>query len=157
MPLDIGTGIRHPAAVQPVHRHVARVVLFLVIGWNAGCGALKKDESGQEASPGPELASMQLPVGRVHMVRKNGGFVLIRSTRHLQLEPGKEIRTFDSEGAQTATLEVSPARKGQFLTADIVRGKPKAGDQAIMDYSPEAPEPGGTIEAGGGEETQVLE
>lgn len=99
---------------------------------------------------------MRIPVGSVHVVRRDENFVLIRSTRFLAVEPGTDLFAYGSAGVESARLRVSPARKGQFVTADILSGMPTTGDQVLMEYvNPQ--QTGAAAPGEGGEEIQVLE
>lgn len=101
---------------------------------------------------------MKIPVGTIHHVDAEGGFVLIRSSRHLQVEPGTVISVIDEAGAIAASVQVSPARKGQFLTADILSGTPRGGQQTLMEHVRVAPgSPTPTPGSAGDDEIQVLE
>lgn len=80
---------------------------------------------------------MKIPVGKVHLVDQEGRFVLIRSSKVLKVEPGTFITLFDQSGHPAGTVKASPARRGAFLTADIVEGNPMVGQQALMDFSAE--------------------
>ncbi len=84
---------------------------------------------------------MRLPVGTVELVDEAGEFVLVRSRRGLQLEPGSHLTIHGDQGETVATVSVSPARKGPFLTADIVSGSPKKGQRATAPYSAGASPP----------------
>jgi hypothetical protein len=142
--------------------------LLLVTGLTLflpGCKtvSLKKDSAAAteapatvEEAPAPE--AMKIPVGTIHHVDPAGTFVLIRSSRLLQIEPGTILTVIDNQGAPVASVKVSPARKGQFLTADIVSGVPAAEQRTIMDHAPpaagsQAPATGRT----GAADIQVLE
>ncbi|MEC8824220.1 MAG: hypothetical protein VXX36_00415 [Verrucomicrobiota bacterium] len=85
------------------------------------------------------MAPAQLPVGTIHMVDPQGKYVLIQSSRFLPVEPGASITTVSFDGIETSELKVSPARKGQFLTADIMSGRPGVGDRAVMVHLPKVP------------------
>ena len=61
--------------------------------------------------------------------------MLIRSSRTFQIEPETVLMIRGSQGEPLATVKVSPARKGAFLTADIVEGAPKVGQAVTMDYT----------------------
>ena len=78
---------------------------------------------------------MKIPIGTVHLVDTAGNFVLIRSSRMLMIEPDTLITVFDDRGEIAATLKVSPARKGSFLTADILSGIPKTGQLSLIHIS----------------------
>lgn len=120
----------------------------------------KKDKEQHDP---PEMTPTQLPVGTVHMVDPAGKFVLIQSSRFLPIEPETAITTVSSNGVETSQLKVSPARKGQFLTADIVSGRPGVGDRAVALHVPKVTDPAMapfSPNAGGGggdDEIQVLE
>lgn len=119
----------------------------------AGCKTANQGE-GRESVADAIGAPTKIPIGALHVVRPDEGFVLIRSTRFLQIEAGTDLITYGNGGAETSRLRVSPARKGQFVTADILSGAPKVGDQALMDYVAKAPEiPGGQAS----NDIQVLE
>gem|GEM_PF-458508 len=139
---------------------VAGLTLFLpgckTLSWKKDSAVATDAPAAVEEPPAPE--AMKIPVGTIHHVDPAGTFVLIRSSRLLQIEPGTIISVLDNQGAPVASVEVSPARKGQFLTADIVSGVPAAGQRTIMDYAPPAagspaPAPGRT----GADDIQVLE
>ena len=97
------------------------------------CQAVPKDHNkagGVEQAAG--LTPIQLPIGIVHMVDPGGSFVLIQSSRFLPVEPGASIVSVSINGIETAQLVGSSARKGQFITADIISGRPGVGDRAVM-------------------------
>jgi hypothetical protein len=142
--------------------------LILVAGvalLSSGCKTLslkadKKEEPPAEAKAAPETPAMKIPIGTVHLVDTAGNFVLIRSSRMLMIEPDTLITVFDDRGEIAATLKVSPARKGSFLTADILSGIPKTGQQAVMDYDPAKrsdPASAGGTGQGAASDIQVLE
>ena len=108
------------------------------------------DTATEESLSAP---SMKIPVGTIHHVDPAGGFVLIRSSRLLQIEPGTTISVHGDDGMPVASVEVSPARKGQFLTADILNGTPLVGQRTLMEYAPPAP----GAPAPGDDDIQVLE
>lgn len=145
-------------AVSPF-LHFSFSVLVALSG--ASCKTTGEKVSEVAAVPLADASSMRIPVGTLHVVRADGNFVLVRTTRFLAIEPGTDLFAYGSAGVETARLRVSPARKGQFVTADIVSGKPMAGDQVLMDYvNPQqsgdaVPQAGAA--GGGGDEIQVLE
>ncbi|MDP4582555.1 MAG: hypothetical protein NWR21_11120 [Verrucomicrobiales bacterium] len=127
-----------------------------------GCKTLSwKKDAAAETVAAAETAteeshaapSMKIPVGTIHHVDPAGGFVLIRSSRLLQIEPGTTISVHGDDGMPVASVEVSPARKGQFLTADILNGTPLVGQRTLMEYAPPAP----GAPAPGDDDIQVLE
>ena len=139
---------------------VAGLALFLpgckTLPWKKDAAAATDAAAAVEETPAPP--AMRIPAGTIHHVDPAGKFVLIRSSRLLQIEPGTIISVLDNQGAPVASVEVSPARKGQFLTADIVSGQPTAGQQTIMDFAPPAPgSPAPAPGTTGADDIQILE
>lgn len=114
----------------------------------AGCRALGTKEGASErggatadgaAAGGEEVAQgTTLPVGVVQHVDAGARFVLIRSGRGFQIEPGTILTIRGDRGEGVATVKVSPARKGAFLTADFVEGIPSTGQTATLEHRPPA-------------------
>lgn len=133
------------------------LVVFLPL---TGCKTLdgafgKKEEEPEEAFQQQE---MKVPVGKVHVVSPGGDFVLIRSSKFLTIEPDRILTTIGSGGLETSRLKVSPARKGSFLTADIISGTPNVGDHTLMDYVAKQNDPSADPFANANDdEIQVLE
>lgn len=65
-------------------------------------------------------------VGKVTMVNQELGFVLIQSP--VSPETGAALQSRDKDGGETASLRVSGEKKPPFIIADILKGKPHAGD-----------------------------
>lgn len=115
-----------------------------------GCrstGDKKGEAVSAAATPPPSVQSQAgapttLPVGVVHLVDDSARFVLIRSTRGLQLEPGSILTLHGDQGQAVARVKVSPARKGAFLTADFLDGLPVKGQQVTTEYVRPTPDPG---------------
>lgn len=82
----------------------------------------------------PPSPPMTLPVGLVHHVDETARFVLIRSSKGLQLEPETILTIHGDQGETVARVKVSPARKESFLTADFLEGLPRKGQQVTMEY-----------------------
>ena len=136
------------------------IVAFSVFVTGCKTLSLKGDKKEEPPAEVQEAPAMKIPIGTVHLVDTAGNFVLIRSSRMLLIEPDTLITVFDDRGEIAATLKVSPARKGQFLTADIVSGVPKTGQQAVMDYNPAKrtdPAAAGAPGEGAASDIQVLE
>lgn len=150
--------------VQPLFTffHTLCVLIALLL---FGCQSIpgkKRRGLQQGQQQHPNMAPAQLPVGTIHMVDPQGKYVLIQSSRFLPVEPGASITTVSVDGIETSELKVSPARKGQFLTADIMSGRPGVGDRAVMVHLPKVPSPEvdpNTPNTGGStdNEIQVLE
>ncbi len=88
--------------------------------------------AAEAALPAPPV----LPIGVVQHVDEVARFILIRSSRGFQIEPGTILTVRGNQSEPTATVKVSPARKGAFLTADLVEGVPKAGHTVTVEQAP---------------------
>ncbi len=138
------------------------LLLFSLMGSLSSCRTPRQKKKDKQAQSGmaEKMGSMRIPIGTVHLVNDGGRFVLIRSSRALKIEPGTVIDIIGSGGAPVASATVSPARRGQFLTADIVSGVPATGNQVLMNYTAKEPETAGAPMAQGaalGGDVQVLE
>ncbi len=140
------------------------LLVALLAGGLVACRTLSKKKAPEAAGAPPSGAaspasSTVLPVGIVHHVDPGGGFVLVRSSRSFRIEPGTVLTVRGEQGETTARLEVGPARKGAFLTADILDGAPEAGRHVTLDYAPAPFEGGGASALGtdGPDAVQVLE
>lgn len=140
--LAFSSGIAQPAAVQ-ANSGFLRVLL--AVGLAAGlpsCRTLEKAVAGTDPSatdPAMEASTPSdpvLPIGVVQHVDEVARFILIRSSRGFQIEPGTILTVHGNSSEPTATVKVSPARKGAFLTADLVEGAPKAGQTVTMVHAP---------------------
>lgn len=123
------------------------------LSWKKDAAAVAAAAAETAAEESHAAPSTKIPVGTIHHVDPAGGFVLIRSSRLLQIEPGTTISVHGDDGMPVASVEVSPARKGQFLTADILNGTPLVGQRTLMEYAPPAP----GAPAPGDDDIQVLE
>ncbi len=113
------------------------------------------------ADPAEEAAlpaNPVLPVGVVQHVDEAARFILIRSSRGFQIEPGTILTVHGNQSQPTATVKVSPARKDAFLTADLVEGAPKPGQTVTMAYAPAgAPAQAPVAPSGSDSDLQFLE
>lgn len=119
------------------------VVLLLCAVSFTGCRSLSKKSKPPSDSPAtgdsrPASLSQPtvLPIGMVHHVDPGGGFVLIRSSRSFKIEAGTPLTVRGERGEAIAQLEASPARKGVFLSADVLSGQPVTGRPVTMEHSP---------------------
>ncbi len=124
-------------------------------------GKKEKDEVAlpKEEKPSPPLPT-EFPIGSIQMVRGDENFVLIRSSKAMNLEVGTEMMTYALNGKPTSKLKLSPERKGSFVVADIVQGNPQKGDRVVamgvMDSN--SPTTRGLVPAWGGDgDVQILE
>jgi hypothetical protein len=92
------------------------------------------DEAAATSQDAPPKPPMTLPVGLIHHVDETARFVLIRSSKGLQIEPETILTVHGDQGETVARLKVSPARKETFLTADFLDGVPRKGQQVTMEY-----------------------
>lgn len=88
----------------------------------------------ESAVQSPASSSGKLPIGVIELVDGGGGFVLIKSSRMVAIEPESILDVVGDGGVVIAQVKVSPARKGQFLTADIVSGMPVKGQSVLSIY-----------------------
>lgn len=66
-------------------------------------------------------------IGVIEMVNPEQKFVLIRTQMRIAISPGQELSAMDGAGG-FARLKVTPEKKQDFLTADIVDGNPRSGN-----------------------------
>lgn len=71
-------------------------------------------------------APRPVAIGKVAMVNQDLGFVLIQTP--LTPETGTALQTRSKDGSETAQLRVSAEKKQPFIIADIMKGKPLAGE-----------------------------
>lgn len=76
-------------------------------------------------------------IGTVEMVNPEQRFVLVRTQGKIAMSAGQELTVVDSSGVESK-IKVSPERKLDFLTADIVSGNPKAGGMVFFKYDKKA-------------------
>lgn len=125
-----------------------------------GKAAATEEKESATSEDIPATPTAVLPVGVVEHVDAAGEFVLIRSRRGTQFEPDSILTIYSDSGQAVARVKVSPARKGPFLTADIVDGTPAVGNPVTADYATRSPSreasAGGAVPSSG-QEVQVLE
>lgn len=115
----------------------------------------ENQEDQNEPAEAPRDRSTKLPIGTIHLVDQGGEFVLIKTSRFNDVEPDSELVVMDERGREVARLSPNRARKGDFLTADILYGVPQAGNHVLVIHRPRPVEsPAG---ASPGDEIQVLE
>ncbi len=141
--------------------------VLLAVGLAAGlasCRTIGKPGAGTDPSSadGPPAAEAPahavLPVGVVQHVDEAARFILIRSSRGFQIEPGTMLTVHGNQSEPSATVKVSPARKGSFLTADLVQGTPKPGQTVTMEYTPPgSPVPAPVVPLAPDSDLQILE
>jgi len=149
--------VRHAAAVTSNFPSLRLSGLVLALAAGTSCRTLR-DGGDPDALAAEAPQAMKIPVGTVHLAQPGSGFVLIRTARFLPLEAGTKLTSVNAQGVETAWLEASEARKGSFLTADVLGGTAAAGEQVLMDY--QAPRPGAASADdpfGRSEERQILE
>ena len=104
----------------------------------------------------PSAQALQIPIGTVHMVDQVGKFILIKSSRTTSLEPDAQIIAYGPNAQMSSHLKASPARKGAYLTADLIEGIPSVGDMVMMVKSMSKPAEG-AAPGSTGSNVQVLE
>jgi hypothetical protein len=94
----------------------------------------------------------------VQHVDEAARFILIRSSRGFQIDPGTILTVHGNHAEPSSTVKVSPARKGSFLTADFVEGTPKTGQTVTIAYAPPGiPAPVPVAPSGSDSDLQFLE
>ncbi len=76
------------------------------------------------------LESVPRLVGIVSMVNEDGHFVLVESNQSGLLDAGTALKCF-RDGVETGVLAVGSERRRPYVTADIIKGEPKNGDQVF--------------------------
>ncbi len=132
--LAISSSISHRFFVDHSLPKLYRLLFALVaMAGSTGCSILpEKKQNADQAGEAIRNQPTKIPVGNVHLVNFEKGFVLIRSSRFLDIEPERELLVTGDDGTEIAKLRVSPARKGSFLTADILYGTPQVGNHVLM-------------------------
>lgn len=69
--------------------------------------------------------------GVILLVNADAGFVLIETEGRIQPDSGTALKTMRG-GQETGILTVSEERRGTHVTADIVSGTPRKGDQVFQ-------------------------
>lgn len=146
---------------------IVYLLIAMLVNGLTGCRLLPSRDSSTtlssdvSANSSSETArSTTLPVGLVQHVSPEGDFILIRSSRLIQVEPGTILTVYGESGQAVGHVRVSPERKGSFLTADIVDGTIRNGNQVTMDYTPPSKTEEGISNAsdgGSGRDVQILE
>ena len=89
-------------------------------------------------------------IGVIEMVNPEQNYVLINCEQRLSIPAGTEIVSQCADGSKTK-LKVTPERKGNYITADIIEGVPQLRDLVLYKIKPgEVPATApGTTTAGG--------
>ena len=109
--------------------------LLLAVVAAPGCAFLRAKSRPAKATPAAAAATATVPafVGTVAIVNERGGFVLIDTASALSLPGvGTSLISRNGEGEESARLKTTPEHKRPFITADIVSGKPVAGDRVYQ-------------------------
>ena len=67
----------------------------------------------------------------VLLVNEDGRFVLVKSDSWTPPEQGTALKCL-RDGKETGILNVGPERRATYVTADIVTGHPKRGDEVYQ-------------------------
>ena len=122
-------------------RWISAAALCCAVFGAAGCKSLKIPFTSKV----PKAVPLKFPktntsdgtkrqpkaVGVVLLVNADGGFVLIETHGFAQPDAGTALKTMRGE-QETGILAVGEERRGTHLTADIVSGEPRKGDQVFQ-------------------------
>lgn len=122
--MRINTGMLYP-------RHLCLAALLLGLSsctyfenkfaaWSAASKKSSEDKRIREAKV----------IGVIEMVNPEQNYVLINCEQQVDIPPGTEILTQGVNGTN-GKLKVTPERKGNYITADIVEGTPQLRDLVI--------------------------
>jgi hypothetical protein len=104
---------------------LSRFLLLALAGIFAFCGCAsrrqKRDLHEAGTTPGPRR------VGSVAVVNEDLHFVLVDVGSLYTPAAGTALKSF-SDGKETGILAVDPEKQRPFIVADIVKGRPKVGD-----------------------------
>jgi hypothetical protein len=110
------------------------LVVMLACGMTS-CSALKKLK--KKPAPTAEQVEPEKPkpqrVGVIGLVHPDYGFVLIQTSKGFSLPEGTQLTCFSANGLQTALLKSTPARQGNYITADITSGTPEKDNVVVYD------------------------
>ncbi len=116
-------------------------------------GSAKVKEGRFDQADLPAAGAIQIPVGTVHLVNSEENFCLIKSNQVAEVEPDTRLYVYGSDAKLSSLIKVTPARKGSFITADLMEGVPSEGDMVMMIHTMKDPDD----TSGDEEEMQVLE
>jgi hypothetical protein len=85
----------------------------------------------------PPVAAPPQWIGTIKLVIERDGYALIDSQGYLAISPGETLNSVGSD-MESGVLRVTTDRNPPFFIADIVSGKPRAGDRV---YSPKVYSP----------------
>ncbi|MBX7209882.1 MAG: hypothetical protein K1X78_16315 [Verrucomicrobiaceae bacterium] len=94
----------------------------------------KKKNEAAKPDDGPHV------IGTVELVNPEQRFVLIRTEAKVAMPAGQELTVLDATGARSK-VKVTPEKKLDFLTADIVEGTPRVGGVAYFQLDRKAVPP----------------
>ncbi len=140
-------------------RYLATGALLFALSGLVSCRILPGNKSEPNLLS-PTVSSGKFPIGVIELVDGGGGFVLIKSSRMVAIDPESILDVVGDGGLVIAQVKLSPARKGQFLTADIVSGMPVKGQTVLSIYQTASPADSAQKSSGHpgtGDEIQVLE
>lgn len=74
-------------------------------------------------------------VGVIELVNPEQNYVLINCEQRLHIPAGTEVISQKADGSKTK-LKISPERKGNYITADIIEGSPDVRDLVLYQVKP---------------------
>ncbi len=98
------------------------LIALLVLLPLSGCALFRhRQKEGAAAPARPRL------IGSISYVNEAMGFVLVDTGSLYLPGPGKALKVL-RQGEEAAILIVTPERKRPFVSADVVKGEPRTGD-----------------------------
>lgn len=135
---------------------ILRIICIPVLLGLAGCTYLKGKTAkwmlSSKKSPASNRMGEAKVVGVIELVNPEQNYVLINCEQRLNIPAGTEIVSQGIDGTKTK-LKVTPERKGNYITADILEGSPQMRDLVLYRVTaadlpappPMTPAPGGAL------------
>jgi len=117
-------------------RSVLRAAALFVLVNTTGCGMMqhyteKLSQIGRKKSKSENKAPEEIVLGVIEMVNPEQRFVLIRVESSFGVNAGTVLETRTASGTKTK-LVVSPEKKSNFVSADIMEGYPQQGETVVI-------------------------
>jgi hypothetical protein len=97
------------------------------------CHALKRMGKKKPTAPAEPTSPQAEQIGSVSLIHPDYNFVLIQTRKGFSLPDGTVLKCYSPMDMESAKLKTTPARQGNYITADITSGAPKKGDRVLYD------------------------